>query len=245
MIFAIGDIHGRADMLARMLDHIRPKIEQGDLVVFLGDYIDRGMESKQVIDLLLSWKQDHKDTIFLLGNHDQMLIDCLIAEAPRQQDGGTIVPGCMQNWFLNGGWHTLLSYGFSGDYGELVFWKDLLPQNHLDFFLRLPTEYKTEKFHFVHAGLPEPGMPNMVRDYEGEPEYDYRLWARDKFIESETDWGRRVVAGHNIQASGQPRVMPNKVLVDTGCGCGGPLSCVVLDPVDELPVRRYQIKESK
>ncbi len=135
MIYAIGDIHGCLDPLRRLMDQIHPS--ETDEVVFIGDYVDRGPESKGVIDYLLTLRGRY---IFLMGNHERMFLDFL--------------QGKDRFLFLyNGGTSTVESYGGL----------DRIPASHLDFLNRLPLYYETDDYLFVHGGI-RPGIPLQEQD---------------------------------------------------------------------------------
>jgi serine/threonine protein phosphatase 1 len=124
--YVIGDIHGCLRPLQRLLKKIAP--QPGDEVIFIGDYIDRGPESREVVEMLLGLPYP---SVFLLGNHEKMLLDYLTGD-----DGGIYLP--------NGGLATLKSYG--GDFANI-------PPAHLSFFHGLRPKYETPGFLFVHAGI--------------------------------------------------------------------------------------------
>ena len=135
MIYAIGDIHGCLDPLRRLMDQIHPC--ETDEVVFIGDYVDRGPESKGVLDYLLSLRGRYT---FLMGNHERMFLDFL--------------QGKEQFLFLyNGGEATLESYGGVGE----------IPADHLAFMNRLVLCYETDDYLFVHGGI-RPGIPLEQQD---------------------------------------------------------------------------------
>jgi serine/threonine protein phosphatase 1 len=131
-LLAVGDIHGCHDQLLALLAMVQPG--PGDQLVFLGDYIDRGPDSRQVVELLLSLQRRHPHWVFLKGNHEAMLLDFL--------ERGETFP-----YLINGGDATLESYGAAG-----------IPPEHRAFFIGLRPYYETADFIFVHAGL-RPGLP--------------------------------------------------------------------------------------
>ncbi|PLX80456.1 MAG: serine/threonine protein phosphatase [Desulfuromonas sp.] len=194
-LLAIGDIHGCLDLLQQLLSEVAPTAE--DQLVFLGDYIDRGPDSRSVIELLLQLQEQFPETVFLRGNHEQMLLDFL--------DGADSL-----SFLLNGGAATLKSYESKIDE------KPHIPENHLLFFNSLRTSYFYGDFIFVHAGL-RPGLP-----IEQQAERDM-LWIRGEFINSDFDWGKTVVFGH----SPQPDVLKKKNMIglDTGAVYNNRLTC--------------------
>ncbi len=210
-VFAIGDIHGCLGKLEQMIAAIDFD-EKRDSLVFIGDYIDRGPDSKGVVDYVIDLKIRAKKVMCLQGNHEQMLLNYIC----RGED---------KDLFLfNGGRATLASYGV----GELGDGKAItLPDNHMEFFQSLLPYYETEKNIFVHAGL-RPGV--SLEEQKSEDLY----WIRDEFIDSSYDFGKVVVFGHTRMV--RPLIQPNKIGIDTGAVYGGFLTCVEL-PRQEI----YQV----
>jgi len=199
MIFAVGDIHGCAGRLTALL-HRMPVNWERDRLVFLGDYVDRGPDSRRVIEILLDLRRRHGDrTVFLQGNHELMFLNHLRGE----NDFG---------FLSNGGKETLESYARDG--GDPV-----VPEDHRDFLANLFLYHETEKYIFVHAGL-RPGVAL------GEQTPEDMLWIRSPFLRSAYDWGKRVVFGHT--PFGIPLIEPNKIGIDTGAVYGGRLTALML-----------------
>jgi serine/threonine protein phosphatase 1 len=218
LIYAIGDIHGQATMLEGALSHLRANLlTPADTVVCLGDYIDRGEDSRRVFELLRAFEADHPNTVFLRGNHEDLLLSSY-----------TNIEAAV-NWLANGGTETLRSYeGF-----WTAAWAAWIPDEDLDFISKTLMEYPAQHYHFVHAGVvppdTEPGTPEGL---------DPRLWIRDAFIDSDADFGKIIVFGHTVQQDAQPLIMRNKVGLDTGAVFGGFLSVAGFDdsrPADEFP----------
>ena len=202
-IFVIGDIHGMKDEMISLI-HKLP-FDDKDLVIFLGDYIDRGYDSKGVIDFLINFKKIHSNTVYLMGNHEDMLLSFMNGRFDREI------------YFFNGGERTLKSYNIPSS--EYKYAKKYMPQSHLDFLNSLFLYYKTDKYLFVHAGL-KPGIP-LDRQ-----EKDDLLWIRDEFIYSKKNFGKKVVFGHTVFE--EPLVMDNKIGIDTGLVFGGKLTSLEL-----------------
>lgn len=213
LVYAVGDIHGQVRMLRALLAGIPLKDE--DTLLFIGDYIDRGEDSKAVIETLLELKQTRKNVVFLRGNHEQMMIEA-------REDDPESSTSALLLWLTNGGATVLQNYGVS----ELVGWQEKIPQEHWDFILNTEIEYVTETYHFVHAGLPVPG-----RKWEGEGDgHNLKLWIREPFLSSNHNFDNRIVIfGHTPQTSGQPLFDKNKIGIDTGAVFGGPLTALALD----------------
>jgi serine/threonine protein phosphatase 1 len=200
-IFAIGDIHGCYDRLKSLMGKI-PIDCSRDTLVFIGDYIDRGPHSVEVVDYLIQLKNRFPAVIFLKGNHEDML-DKFINGSDRT------------TYLLNGGQQTLDSYLTKPVQSESF----PIPLDHLDFFKSLRLFYETEEFIFVHAGL-RPRLPLESQNTED------LLWIRDKFISTKYDFGKRVIFGHTPLK--KPLVEPNKIGIDTGAVYGNALTCVQL-----------------
>lgn len=192
-LLAVGDIHGCLGQLRRLMEKVGPEPE--DQWVFLGDYIDRGPESRGVIDYLIEFRQRFPRSIFLKGNHEAMFLDYL-------QGKNRLV-------FLgNGGLATIRSYGEASRSG--------LPEEHRAFFQSLLPLWQTEAFVFVHAGM-RPGIP-----IQEQSEADL-LWIRREFLDSDFDWGKTVVFGHTPQDT--PLLSATRLGLDTGAVYGRSLSC--------------------
>jgi serine/threonine protein phosphatase 1 len=165
-ILAVGDIHGCLEQLVALMAIVEPT--DNDTIVFLGDYINRGPNSKGVIDFLLDFKT-RMSSVFLLGNHEKMLLDYLSNGSPA--------------FLINGGDATLQSYTSN----ELM----TIPHSHLAFFNELRPYFETDDFIFVHAGL-KPNVLLIDQDIKD------LLWIRDDFLNSEHDWGKPIVYGHTM-----------------------------------------------
>ena len=200
-IFAIGDIHGCFDKLCELMQKIKIDFER-DTLIFMGDYIDRGPNSFEVVEYLIDLKKRFPKTIFLKGNHEEMLLNYL-AGIDRLL------------YFRNGGQQTLESYINQIQLPE----SPPIPAEHLEFFQSLVLYYQTENYIFVHAGLKKK-KPLFMQDP------DDLLWIRDRFIRSDYDFGKRVVFGHTPFT--EPLVLPNKIGIDTGAVYGRKLTCVEL-----------------
>ncbi len=192
-LLAVGDIHGCLGLLQQLMQEVAPC--SNDQVVFLGDYIDRGPDSRGVIDYLLDFRKRWPKTIFLKGNHEAMLLNFL--------DGHERL-----RYLLNGGETTLYGYRKRG--------KLEIPQDHLQFFRDLRLYFETEHYLFAHAGL-RPGVspPNQQEDD--------LLWIREDFLKSDYRWGKTIVFGHTPMR--KPHLKPERIGLDTGAVYGRSLSC--------------------
>ena len=201
--FVIGDIHGCSDLLVELLEKIKP-LAPDDTVIFIGDYIDRGPDSRDVIDIILQLRADHGRVLTLRGNHEVMLLDAM--------------HGYGQTEFLaNGGAATLRSYGIPPEsINDLA---ALLPPEHLVFMQDLLPYWEDEYYIYVHAGL-QPGV------HLTQQTPDWLFWSRESFIHSTYDFGKIVIYGHTPHD--KPKIDANKIGIDTGAVYGGCLTCLKL-----------------
>lgn len=194
----IGDIHGQYDELMQMMSEHHRK---GERVIFLGDYVDRGPDSKLVLDQLMKWEKEHPDWIFLKGNHEQLMVDGL-----EQMDDMLNPYGKYKLWIYNGGDTTRKSFGEPVD-GKYVDWMKSLSLSYYD---------EGYKLLFVHAGI----KPRVPRQEQTEKDM---LWIREEFIDYKGEFYDhvneetfRVVFGHtpNEANIGEPILMDNKTGLD-------------------------------
>ncbi len=206
-LFAIGDVHGCMAELGRLLDAI--PATGGDTVVFVGDYIDRGPDSRGVIDLLLEWRaRTPARSVFLRGNHEDMALGYL----DRGGQWG-------EAWLRNGGVATLRSYGVDPQLPESEV-AARIPSAHVDFMAALETRFAWGDYRVVHAGV----RPGIAWDAQTTEDL---LWIREEFLDHPHDLGATVIFGHTPHR----RIvegLPYKLGIDTGCVYGGALSCVAL-----------------
>ncbi len=212
-IFAIGDIHGCAGELRGLLAVL--PLEPDSTVVFLGDYIDRGPESRQVIDTILELSESYH-VVTLLGNHEAMFLDFM---QDRSSQGAGL-------FIYNGGGATLASYGIENPDAELP-----LPPDHRAFFRNLRVNYETDDYFFVHAGLPDVPIEQLL----AHKHLKTMLWIRDKFLNSTFDWGRTIIHGHT--PVDDVDIHANRINTDTGCAYDNKLSAI------ELPTMRIHSVE--
>ncbi len=217
-LYVIGDIHGRADLLDRMIEAINNDAkgrEADSLTVTLGDYIDRGPDSRGVIERLAK-NPFATRYVALKGNHESLLETFL-----RDPEVGT-------HWGYLGGLETLQSYGVrvpgllvARDYEQASEqFSAALPPQHSEFLASLRLSLSFDRYFLCHAGI-RPGIP-----FERQSEEDL-LWIRDEFLTSRLDFGKLVVHGHT--PAEEPEVLPNRINIDTGAFATGRLTCVVLE----------------
>jgi serine/threonine protein phosphatase 1 len=221
LLYAVGDIHGRLDLLEAMLDLIeadagtRAHVERRTLI-FLGDYVDRGPDSRGVVERLIDDPLQGFEAHFLKGNHEAILLDFL-AE-----------PWRLDHWLLNGGDATMESYGV--DTARLArlgappeVWRnafaEALPEAHLRFFGSLKLSVSLGDYLFVHAGV-RPGVP-----LSAQSEADL-IWIRGPFLDYNQPFGKIVVHGHTPVR--EPVMRPNRIGIDTGAVFTGRLTALRL-----------------
>jgi serine/threonine protein phosphatase 1 len=220
-IFAIGDIHGQIDMLHNALDLISNDQDAGAQIVFLGDYVDRGPNSKAVLDLLIQGQDSGAPWIVLKGNHDRYMTRFLNDSEYRDKNTTKLY-----HWLAGpiGGRETLRSYGVDVDerrsFADIqADALDAVPERHRQYIEDLPLTHETDEHIFVHAGI-RPGVP-MAEQVE-----DDLIWIRKGWLEDESDHGKLVVHGHT--ALEQPQHYGNRLNLDGGAGYGRPLLPAVL-----------------
>ncbi|MCX2743367.1 metallophosphoesterase family protein [Mangrovivirga sp. M17] len=200
--YAIGDIHGTLKPLTTIFD--QGIIEKDDLVVFLGDYIDRGPDSKGVIDWLIDQNKEFNFK-FLLGNHEIMMLNAM--EGPK----------ILNEWLIAGGESTLESY----DIKNYQKWVEEVDNSHWKFLESCLHYYEKEKFIFVHAGL-EPGK-------KPEEQNDFHLFWK-KYEEPEKyDSSKKVICGHTSRKDGKIADFGHTICIDTFAHGGGWLTCLNVD----------------
>jgi len=218
--YVIGDIHGCADELRRLIDSL--PLRRGDSVVFLGDYIDRGPASAEVVSCLISLEaQPGIEWIFLRGNHEDMFLSYL---GLGGQHGDMFL--------INGGKATMVSYGLAPDQAPAERVLQSLPAAHLDFYRRLKKYHAMDSFLCVHAGI----HPQKPLEEQTDEEF---FWIRNTFIYSSHRLPYTVLFGHTPQAT-VLYDLPYKIGLDTGLVYGNMLTCL---DVDEKVL--YQINRGK
>jgi serine/threonine protein phosphatase 1 len=216
LIYAIGDIHGRADLLAAMGARIDRDAETETLndvtEIYLGDYIDRGPASAEVVDWLIR-RQESRNAIFLRGNHESLLETFLAEESSFQE------------WRDLGGAETLLSYGvdpglLTDPIDDAEIRKEFasrFPSRHRRFLDELATTVDLGAYFFVHAGI----RPRVSLEEQAERDC---LWIREEFLEHEAMFERIIVHGHSPMPSAQ--FLTNRINIDTAAYATSRLSCL-------------------
>lgn len=221
-IYCIGDIHGRIDLLSELLIQINQHNQRfsGRIVmIYLGDYIDRGDSSKEVIDLILNNERADIEYIYLRGNHEQIFLNFIEDKA---------FANFARPWLSFGGDATLKSYGVAlpkkpNNLVEVIALRQhllsKLPPRHYLFFAQTRLFYSLGSYFFVHAGV----NPNY--DLANQRPKDL-LWIRDAFINSKQMFEKVIVHGHTVTES--VALLPNRIGIDTGAYATDVLTCLVL-----------------
>jgi len=220
-IYAIGDVHGRYDLLRELLRSIEqfnrglPSPEKLH-VVLLGDVVDRGPGSAEILRFLTDWVANAEGQVLLQGNHEELML---------KVHGGE--RRLLRNWLELGGRETLESYGLqvpaTGEPIPPRFMSDIaaaIPKSTMDFVSRWPTVARSGDYFFCHAGI-RPGV-DLARQSKSD-----LLWIRREFLDSDRNHGAVVVHGHSISAEAETRA--NRIGIDTGAYRTGVLTALFLD----------------
>ena len=221
--YAVGDVHGRLDLLDQLLDKIHDDISRRParkvLLVFVGDLIDRGPNSAQVVERLRTYRRPAVETVFLLGNHEEVLLRILAGEADL-----------ITKWRSFGGKECLESYGVDTaklggltDEEALAIVRKAIPAEHVEFLQSFDDSCRFGDYLFVHAGI-RPGI-----EIDQQRQSDLR-WIREPFLFDETDHGFVVVHGHTIRSEVEMR--PNRIGIDTGAYKSGVLTALAIERSD-------------
>ncbi|MBU6372433.1 MAG: serine/threonine protein phosphatase [Alphaproteobacteria bacterium] len=225
--YAIGDVHGEADRLARLHERIFADIAGHGLparVIHLGDLVDRGPNSRACINraMALEDADDEVESITLMGNHEEMMLRAVLSWDEA----------VLARWRRNGGEETIVSYLDAAPH-HVDNWRAAIDDAHVDWLSGLPTIFAVGDDVFVHAGI----------DPETFPLHDpaTHMWTRSREFFEDDSWpdrgpvrGLRVIHGHTPREDGRPQVTRRRINVDTGAVYGGPLTAVVLAG-DERP----------
>lgn len=218
--YAVGDVHGRLDLLDDLLERIHADMASRParkvLLVFVGDLIDRGPSSAQVIERLRTYQQRRVQTMFLLGNHEEVLLRILHGQADL-----------ITKWRWFGGTECLTSYGVdvdeltdATDEEALAVVRRAIPREHVEFLESFDDSCRFGDYLFVHAGI-RPGV-----ELDQQLQSDLR-WIREPFLFDDTDHGFIVVHGHTMRP--EVEVRPNRIGIDTGAYRSGVLTALAID----------------
>ncbi len=220
-LYAIGDVHGRLDLLRPLSEMISKDFARHGgtdkaEIIFLGDYVDRGMDSKGVIDFLLNDLPEGMGKVFLRGNHEDVVLKILSGEF-----------ALMSDWMQFGGAAMMASYGVNPflagkPQGNEKLQHELsaaMPKAHKDFLKSTVISCQRGGYFFAHAGV-RPGIPLDKQSRED------LMWIRHDFMSSEAFHGKVVVHGHTVTDA--PEARQNRIGVDTGAYATGHLTCLAL-----------------
>lgn len=218
--YAVGDIHGRLDLLNEILGRIEADIESRprakNFIVFLGDLVDRGPDSAGVVERLRTYRHSDARLIFLSGNHEEVLLRLLQGEG-----------GILASWLKFGGAECAQSYGISpetlkelDERSALKLIREKVPRAHREFIDQMGDTFRFGDYLFVHAGI-RPGVP-----LEEQDQSDLR-WIRDPFLSDAKEHGYVVVHGHTIVPEVEER--PNRIGIDTGAYRSDILTAIVIE----------------
>ena len=219
LTYAIGDVHGRRDLLEALLTAIGEDAADRDArIVFLGDIIDRGPESRQCLEMVIRTLEAHPGSRLILGNHEEFMLAFLDAATPEARQAAA------RRWLPNGGTETLDSYGFAQT--------DALDEIASELGAGFPTHIaalrdagwmvETATHVFVHGGI-DPDLPLSQQDPVTT------RWIRDRFLSFRGPLQKIVVHGHTMTQSSLPELHRNRIALDTGAVRSGHLTCAVFD----------------
>jgi serine/threonine protein phosphatase 1 len=218
--YAVGDVHGRVDLLEHLLAKIHADLQRRPaaktLLVFVGDLVDRGPSSAQVIERLRCYRREGVRPVFLLGNHEEVLLRIIGGDS-----------SVVESWLKFGGLQCLQSYGITlarirGQSAEQVveLVRATVPKEHVEFLETFVDSCRFGDYLFVHAGI-RPGV-----EVDQQSQADLR-WIRDPFLFDESEHGFVVVHGHTITDEVEER--PNRIGIDTGAYRTGVLTALAVD----------------
>ncbi len=201
-IFVFGDIHGCAAELEALISRLPLTLDS--TLVFLGDYVDRGSNSREVIEMILTLKRLY-NVVALKGNHEELFLKYLFE--PHTQEAGMFI--------FNGGSATIASYTNANGIIEI-------PPEHVEFLKSLQYFHQTATHFFVHAGVPDEPLEELTAEEHGH----HMLWIRQEFLKSKFRWSKMIVHGHTPMQNVE--LLKNRINLDTACVYGNKLTAMHL-----------------
>lgn len=222
--YAIGDVHGLDYELKELLDKI--PLTKSDVLIFMGDVIDRGSNPKRVVDTILEMKSLGYNVVTLMGNHEDVFLSYKNRNTQRGTNNASYCYSRIKGSYyplLSGGLATLESYNHNS----------YMIECHIKYYSNLKLYYETQHYIFVHAGL------RPLVQLDKQTRYDM-LWIRDEFIESKFAFGKTIVYGHSVLSMKNPVYNYSKIGIDTGAVFGGRLTCLCLPDHNVYQVNNRQ-----
>jgi len=219
--FVVGDVHGRADLLRKMLDEFKDIAPGPYKVVFLGDLVDRGPDSQLVVDMALATVETLPGSRVIRGNHESVMMNFLLGSDLRAE--------MFQRWMCeHGGDATLTSYGMDPKTTTLETFRAQFRPDHLEFLRRSVKYVEMPKHILVHAGL-VPGVP-----LAHQREHDL-MWIREQFLFHTGPFEKLVIHGHTVTHNFLPEILENRIAIDTGAYASDVLTTAHIIPGQTLP----------
>lgn len=235
-VYAVGDVHGRLDLLAALAEAIEAEIDEAERdgtevhIVLLGDLVDRGPDSSGVIDFAKAWRK-RRNVRILIGNHEEMFFDSFESK------------DVLRHFLRHGGRETLMSYGMARkEFGKMSLEEiqkkmaEVVPLKHRKFISKFEDMVKFGDYLFVHAGI-SPGVP-----LEEQKKRALR-WIREPFLSHDEPHGFVVVHGHTITS--EPEETSNRIGIDTGAYASGRLTALVLEGKKRRYITARETKKGK
>jgi serine/threonine protein phosphatase 1 len=228
--YAIADLHGRFDLLEKAIELIESDSPDGGRFIVLGDFVDRGLQSKETVQRLITGPSSDKwEWVVLQGNHEDIMLQTV-----RN-------PNCLSWWLGNGGGSTLQSYGYKT--GDKVRYPLKLDDNHIAWMTHLPIFFEDDKRIFVHAGVPHDKLVQDVNKYTLQwmlNRGDIKGLNADLYDDLPNISGKHVVHGHH-QSESHPLLLPHRTNLDSFAWYSGKLAIGVFDETQARPIKTLQV----
>lgn len=230
LTYAIADLHGRFDLLEAAIKLIETDSPEGGRFIVLGDFVDRGLESKQIIQRLIAGPTSDKwEWIVLQGNHEDIMLQTF-----RN-------PHCLTWWLRNGGNSTLASYGYKN--GDKISYPLQIDNDHIAWITHLPVYFEDEHRIFVHAGVPHDQLVNEVHRQTLQwmlHRGDVKSLSADLYDDKPNISGKHIVHGHH-QSKDHPLLKPHRTNLDGFAWYTGKLAIGVFDESQAAPIKLLEV----